>query len=156
MKRAIMMLTIGLVVAAFALAAFAQEKATKDEVMAKVKEAIKLAQDKGLEEAIKQVGDPKSAFTWKDSYVFAVDFEKQMVVAHPEKPALVGKNLMGLKDVDGKLFFAEFMNVAKEKGEGWVSYKWPKPGATDPSPKETYVLAVPGAKVFMAAGVYTD
>jgi signal transduction histidine kinase len=156
MKRAIVVLGIGLLVMVFALAAYAQEKATKEEVVAKVKEAVKLAQDKGIEEALKIVGDPKSQFTWKDSYVFAIDIDKQANVAHPKKPALVGKNLMGLKDVDGKMFFAEFINTAQEKGEGWVTYKWPKPGQTDPSPKDTYILLVPGTKIFMAAGVYTN
>jgi signal transduction histidine kinase len=156
MNRAFMVVGIGLLVMAFAAAAFAQEKATKEEVVAKLNDAIKMVQEKGMEETIKAVGDPKSQFTWKDSYVFAVDFEKQMVVAHPEKPALVGKNLMGLKDVDGKMFFAEFINTAKDKGEGWVAYKWPKPGAQDPSSKETYVLKVPNTTIFVAAGVYTD
>lgn len=52
------------------------------------------------------------------------------------------------------MFFVEFINIAKEKGEGWVSYWWPKPGEKKPASKVTYVYKVPGANYLMAAGVY--
>ena len=59
-----------------------------------------------------------------------------------------------LKDVNGKMFFAEFVNVAKDKGEGWVDYMWPKPGDKTPVPKVTYVYKVPDFPVAVAAGIY--
>ena len=74
--------------------------------------------------------------------------------AHPIKPGLIGKNLMAAKDLNGKTFFAEFVNKAKNEGEGWVSYMWPKPGEKKPSPKVTYVEKVPGENVAMLAGIY--
>ena len=49
---------------------------------------------------------------------------------------------------------AEFINVAKGKGAGWVDYMWPKPGEKKPSLKTTYVYKVPGESVIMAAGIY--
>ena len=52
----------------------------------------------------------------------------------------------------GKLFIKEFVDVAK--GEGWVAYMWPKPGAEAPAKKLTYVYRVPGKNLFTAAGTY--
>lgn len=128
--------------------------ATKDECVAKCKEAAAMVKNKGLDAALSAVGDKAGPFVWKDSYVFCIDLEKKANVAHPIKPKLVGKNLMHVKDVNGKLFFAEFVNVAKSKGEGWIDYMWPKPGEKKPIQKSTYVYKVPGTSVFMAAGSY--
>ena len=139
-------LTIGL--------AGAVGNATKDECVAKVKEAAKLVDEAGIDAALAQFNDKNGNFVWKDTYIFAMDAETAAVIAHPIKPKLVGKMLTGLKDVNGKLFFTEFLNVANEKGAGWVDYMWPKPGEKKPSPKSTYVYKVPGKSVIVAAGIY--
>ncbi len=132
----------------------AAEVATKDECVSKLKAVAALAKEQGPEAAIAKVNDPKSEFTWKDTYVFLLDAETGVTVAHPANPKLIGKKMTGLKDSNGKMFFVEFLNVANEKGEGWVDYLWPKPGATDPSPKSTYVLKIPGCNLIAGAGVY--
>jgi signal transduction histidine kinase len=146
------------IISLFMLCAFgiatAGETATQDECIAKSKEAADLIKSKGLEAALAVINDPKGPFVWKDSYVFSIEMEKKTVVAHPITPTLIGKNLMGMKDVNGKMFFAEFQNVAAGPGSGWVDYMWPKPGEKDPSPKSTYVYRVPGQNVFVAAGFY--
>lgn len=130
------------------------ETATKEECIAKTKEAGALAASEGGDAAFAKVNDPKGPFVWKDSYVFALDMATGMVAAHPIKPKLIGKKLTGLKDIKGKMFFVEFIKVGKEKGEGWVSYWWPKPGEKKPSPKNTYVYRVPDTNILMLAGVY--
>lgn len=132
----------------------AMEKATKEEVVQKCKQAAELYKTQGKDAAIKAVGDKQGQFVWKDTYVFAIDIDKKTVIAHPIKPVLVGKNLIGIKDINGKMFFAEFIKVAKTKGQGWVDYMWPKPGEKKPSPKITYVYRVPGTSVAMLAGIY--
>ena len=134
--------------------AMAEELATKDECVAKAKAAAQLVQDIGLEAALAQVNDKTGQFVWKDSYVFCIDLEKQCNIAHPITPALIGKNLMGAKDMDSKMFFAEFISVAKTRGEGWVSYLWPKPGERTPHSKNTFVYRVPGHDIAMLAGMY--
>ena len=154
MKKAIQVLSLGLLVLVFAVAGYAQEKATKDECVAKSKEAAQLFKDKGVEAAIKILNDKNGPFVWKDSYIFAYDVDKGVVVVHPVTPGLVGKNLTALKDVNGKMFVAEFLAVAKEKGEGWVDYMWPKPGEKKPSKKLTYVLRVQGTPYAVMAGIY--
>jgi len=138
---------------AFASTSFAEDKATKEECIAKVKEAAALVKSAGVEAALAKIQDPKGQFVWKDSYVFCIDMETGLTKAHPVKPKMVGQQLKGIKDVNGKFFFVEFINVAKEKGEGWVDYMWPKPGEKVPTPKSTYVMKVDGETLVMGAGI---
>lgn len=153
-KRCIVIVSILIAMIIPATSAIAAETATKDEAMAKCKEAAQLAKEKGMEAALSAVNDKNGPFVWKDSYVFAIDMEKQTVTAHPIRPQLIGKSLFHIKDKNGKLFFAEFINLAKEKGAGWVSYMWPKPGSNTPVPKVSYVLRVGDTNQVMVAGVY--
>ena len=83
-----------------------------------------------------------------------MDLDSGAMIAHPIKPALIGKVLLTMKDTKGKLFFAEFVNVAKKDGEGWVGYMWPKPGEKTMSSKLTYIYRVPGQNVFLGSGIY--
>lgn len=134
--------------------AMSAETATKEECMAKCKEAAEMFKAKGLESTLVAISEKTGPFVWKDSYVFCISMETYAVIAHPVIPALIGKNMMSTKDVNGKLFFAEFQNVASGAGSGWVDYMWPKPGEKEPSPKSTYVYKVPGQNVFVGAGIY--
>ncbi|MFY9704974.1 MAG: hypothetical protein WAJ95_03585, partial [Desulfobacterales bacterium] len=63
------------------------ESATKEECVIKCHEAAALVNTKGLEEAIKQIGNPKGPFVWKDSYVFLMNMDGKML-AHPFQPEL--------------------------------------------------------------------
>ena len=131
----------------------AEKKATKEECVAKVKQAAKLIKDIGLEAALKKMNDPNGPFMWKDTYVFAFEDETCKILAH-KSPKIVGFTAKDLKDVNGKLYFQEFLDVAKTKGEGWVSYMYPKTRGGIPEPKISYILKVPGEKVILGAGIY--
>jgi signal transduction histidine kinase len=151
-KLSLALLLLPLVAAAATV--MAAETATKEECVAKVKAAAALAAKEGDAAIVAKVNDPKGEFVWKDTYVFVLDAETATVVAHPANPKLIGKMLTGMKDVNGKMFFVEFIQTAKEKGEGWVDYMWPKPNETAPAPKTTYVYKTPGKNLVFAAGVY--
>ena len=134
--------------------AIAAEKATKEECMAKCKEAAEMFKAKGLEATLAVINDKAGPFVWKDTYVFCVDMETKNVLAHAVTPNLIGKSMMGTKDANGKLFVAELHNVAEGAGSGWVDYMWTKPGEKDPSSKTSYVYKVPGLNIFVVAGIY--
>lgn len=130
------------------------ESATKEEVVAKVKQAAELVQTEGIDAAVEQIGDPEGQFVWKDSYVFLMDLDGKML-AHPIKPELTqSSNLLQVKDSEGKPLFVEFVSLANQEGEGWVGYQWPKPGASEPSQKTTYIYRIKGTPYFAGAGVY--
>jgi len=63
----------------------------------------------------------------KDDYFWINDMGPKMIM-HPFKPELDGTDLSNNQDPKGKRLFIEFVNVCKEKGEGFVDYMWPKPG----------------------------
>ena len=135
--------------------AAAAESGTKDECVAKTKEAGKMVTDMGVEATIAEVNKKDGKFVWKDTYVFLMDLDGKMI-AHPMSPALIGQNVLDKKDKGepGKLLFVEMVEVAKGKGEGWVEYMWSNPGDPKPRKKVTYIYRVPGKNVFAAAGVY--
>lgn len=145
-----------LLVLGLAHPAQADESATREECIAKSKEAAALVAT-DTQAAIEKIGDKKGPFVWKDSYVFLMDLDGNML-AHPMKPELTEKgSLLDVPDKNAenpKLLFAEFVEVARDQGEGWVTYMWPKPGEETPSEKLTYIYRVPGTDMFTAAGVY--
>ena len=154
MKKIMTATLLACIMIVFSSYAFASS-ATKDECVSMCKKAVAMISDKGIDAGLAEIGNPKGQFVWKDSYIFVVDTKSGKVVTHPIKPGLVGKNLMGVKDVNGKLFFAEFLKVGQSStGTGWVSYMWPKPGEKKPSKKNSYVLKVPDHSIIVIAGFY--
>lgn len=134
---------------------FAAETGTKDECVAKCKEAAAFVNEKGLDEAVKEINNKQGKFVWKDTYVFLMDLDGKML-AHPMSPALIGQNVLDRKDKGepGKLLFKEFVDLAKGKGEGWVDYMWANPGDPKPRKKITYILRVAGKDLLVGAGIY--
>lgn len=131
------------------------ESATKAECVAKSKESAAMVNEKGIGATIAEINKKDGMFVWKDTYVFLMDLDGKML-AHPMSPALIGKNLLDMKDKGepGKLLFKEFVEVAKGKGEGWVDYMWINPGDPKPRKKVTYIYRVPGKDLFVGAGIY--
>lgn len=89
------------------------------------------------------------------NYLWINDLQAVMVM-HPIKPALDGKDLSGFKDPTGKKLFMEMVSVAKEKGEGFVSYKWPKPGKEEPVAKLSYIRHFKPWGWVIGTGVYLE
>lgn len=129
--------------------------ATKDECVSKSKESAAMINSKGLDAAIAEINKKDGKFVWKDTYVFLMDLDGKML-AHPMSPALIGKNLLAMKDKGepGKFLFKEFVELAKGKGEGWVDYMWTNPGDPKARKKVTYIYRVPGKALFVGAGIY--
>lgn len=151
MKKVLLVSLVLMLALCWATAALA---GSADEAKALVKQAIAMAKAKGVEATLKAVGDPKGPFIKGDLYVFAGSISKVQLTAHPHKPHLVGKDLSGMKDIKGKLFFIEFCNIAKNGGSGWVDYYWPKPGSKTPVLKSSYIEGVPGGDTYFGCGVY--
>ena len=79
----------------------------------------------------------------------------QMVV-HPIRPDMAGKDLMGMTDPAGNLFFAEMIKVVKKDKAGFVNYLWPKPGFDKPVPKLSYVKGIDEWGWLVGSGIYID
>jgi hypothetical protein len=138
----------------FTLSAWAQPSASKEECVIKCHEAAALINLKGLAAAAKEISEPKGPFVWKDSYVFLMNLDGKML-AHPMQPELTQlPHCLLITDPTDKAIFVNFVNTARNVGQGWVEYMWPRPGQKTPSKKITYIYRVPGKDVFVGAGVY--
>ena len=72
-------------------------------------------------------------------------------LAHPN-PAVVGKNMLDVPDVDGKMFRREIIELGKSKGKGWVDYKYKNPVSGKTEPKTIYILRQ--GDYIVGAGIY--
>ncbi len=137
----------------FPVLSYSQEKATPQEVIRKVREAASYLKKTGNIDAFKK-GNKR--WVWKDTYIFVIDCNRVVMVAHPIKPALEGRPLGGLRDAKGDLFFVQLCEVSRNPNGGWVEYWWPKPGEKKASRKITYILHVQGTPYSVGAGVYDN
>jgi signal transduction histidine kinase len=134
--RRIITITLALVLGlCLATTAFA-DKATKGEIIAKVKEAATMITNKGQDATFKEINNKKGKFVWKDTYVFVIDFEGTLL-ARAFRQGAIGQNWINWKDRSNppKQPNKEMIDLAKDKGEGWVEYMFPKPGQDAPSKK---------------------
>ncbi|AHL75752.1 chemotaxis protein [Stutzerimonas stutzeri] len=79
-----------------------------------------------------------------------------VMLMHPMKPELEGKNLSNVKDPNGKELFNEMVKVARLQGAGIVDYQWAKPGEEDPVPKISYIELFKPWGWIIGSGIYVD
>lgn len=91
----------------------------------------------------------------QDGYVWINDLNS-VIIMHPTKPELDGKDASGMKDPTGKYIFKSFVEVAKANGSGFVDYMWPKPGFDKPMPKLSHVALFKPWGWVVGNGVYID
>jgi len=102
--------------------------------------------------ALKEIQNLRYA---QKEYFWVNDLTPRMIM-HPFNAELNGQDVSDKKDPNGKRFFMEFVNVAKEKGEGMVEYQWPKPGETKPADKISYVALYKPWGWIIGSGIYVD
>jgi methyl-accepting chemotaxis protein len=90
-----------------------------------------------------------------DGYFWINDLDA-VVIDHPIKPALNGRNLSTLSDNNGVKLFSEFVNVAKKSGSGFVNYVWPKPGSKVAEEKISFVKLFKPFNWVIGTGEYTS
>lgn len=141
-----------LVFGALALPAVAADKASPNEAVAMVKKAVALVKSEGKDKAFAAFADPANKdFHDRDLYLYVYDMNG-VSLAHGANPKMVGKNLLNMKDNEGKPMIQEMVKVAKEKGNGWVDYKWPNPVTKAVEAKSGYVERVDD--FLIGSGVY--
>lgn len=135
------------------LAAFPALAAPKDDAVALVTKAVAHIKDVGREKALADIADAKGPFVKGELYVFAYSMQG-VIIAHPMNPKLVGKDMLEVKDSDGKNFTKDFIaTVNSPAGHGWVDYNWTNPVSKKIEPKSSYV-AKAGNDIFVGCGIY--
>jgi signal transduction histidine kinase len=134
------------------LPAGAAEFGTRDEAVAMVKRVQVMFKAAGAEATFKAVSDKSVAeFHDRDLYPFIYDYSG-VNVAHGARPALIGKNLITLKDQEGKFLVRDMLEIAKTQGKGWYDYKWPNPLNNKIEDKSSYVEKM--GDYWVGVGVY--
>lgn len=134
--------------------ASAQEYGTREEAQKMVEAAVAHAKSAGTEQAFKDFSD-KSNMRWrnKDLYVFVFTMQGDCV-AHGGNEKLIGKNLIEMKDPNGKFALKESIEIASTRGAGWHDYDWPHPQTKKVMGKASYVSKLVNFDGFVGVGVY--
>ena len=141
---------LGLVMAG---SAHANDQGTAAEAEAMVKKAVAFIKANGTEKAYDEFTNGKS-FKDRDLYVIVYDLNGKNL-AQGANPKLVGKDLIGLKDPDGKPLIQMFVDLAKAKGKGWVEgYKFLNPVSQKIEGKAMYLERV--GDTLVGTGIYKN
>ena len=88
------------------------------------------------------------------NYVFVLSTEGRILVHPSEKTK--GTDGYQMKDADGKYLFREMNEIAARDGQGSVSYRWAKPGASEALPKLSFVTAYKDWGWVIGSGMWID
>ncbi|HYF57394.1 MAG TPA: cache domain-containing protein [Burkholderiaceae bacterium] len=155
MNRTQFLRSIAAAAVALAVAApvHAQSKGTKAEAEAMVAKAVAYIKTHGADKAYTEFTNG-AAFKDRDLYVIVYDLNGRNL-AHGANSKLVGKDLIGLKDPDGKLLNKMLVDLAKEKGRGWSEeFKFRNPTTDSLQRRTVYVERL--GETFVGTGVFLD
>ncbi|WP_432432006.1 methyl-accepting chemotaxis protein [Campylobacter curvus] len=110
--------------------------------------------DEAIKSEIFSVISPIKFFADKSGYIFIYDYEGN-VMMHPEKPSLVGKNIIGLKDPRGLPLIEKLIENAK-KGGDFLTFGWAKKEGEQPVDKLGYSAGFEPYGWMIGSGIYID
>jgi cytochrome c len=143
MGENIMKRIVSLLIAAFALSftasvGAADKKGTAAEAQAMVEKAVAHIKKVGRDKAFADFDNPQGAFTDRDLYVVVYDM-KGKVLAHGANAKMIGKDVIDLRDNDGKYFVKERVEMMSKgpNAKGWQDYKFMNPVSRQIEPKQS-------------------
>jgi hypothetical protein len=141
-RRSAIALALALLCSGFGLSgvAVAQKTGTAAEAKAMLQRAVTELKANPTT-AIAQFNKADGPFRDRDLYVFCFEMGTGKLTAHVN-PALMNTDVRALKEKDGSPLGQKIYDAAKEGTITTVSYNFPKPGGTEPMPKEAYVTSV--------------
>lgn len=111
--------------------------ATADDATAMVKKGVAFIKANGKEKGYAEISNKAGQFKKDDLYLVVYGLDG-MVFAHGANEKMIGKNLIDLKDIDGKAFIKERVDMAKTKASFWQDYKFTNPESKKIEPKSMY------------------
>lgn len=145
---------IGVVSMLFLVVGQAQAADKKADVTALMDKAIAHFNKVGADQAYKDFSDPNGGFIQGEIYIVVQNMKADMVF-HATNAKLIGKNMMKLKDADGKEFNKEMVEQLKSADSIWIKYKWSNPATKKIGQKESLVKKVT-PDLFFIIGYYLD
>lgn len=111
--------------------------ATADQAVQMVKKGLAYIKANGKEKGYAEITSKTSQFKYQDLYLVVYGLDG-VVHAHGANEKMVGRNLIDLKDVDGKAFVRERVELGKSKASFWQDYKFTNPENKKIEPKTMY------------------
>jgi len=145
----IVMCSLFLVTLAYA----AEKPATPGEAQQMVKKPVTYIKANGREKGFAAISDKKGPFVDRDLYVVVYDFNGKCL-AHGFNAALIGKDLITIKDSDGKPYVKERVDMARKKSSFWLDYKFSNPTTKKIEPKSMYAEVLDD--LIIGCGVYNQ
>jgi TRAP-type uncharacterized transport system substrate-binding protein len=153
MRFAIVMLSV-LLFGASALPLRAAEYGTREEAVAMLKRVQEKFKKEGPDATFKAINTKAPGFADRDLYPFVTELTG-FCVANGVTPAVRGKNLIDLKDQDGKFMIQEFIRIASTPPEhGWTDYRWLNPVTNTIEDKSAYIERM--GNYFVGVGIYKN
>ncbi|HET9576714.1 MAG TPA: cache domain-containing protein [Usitatibacter sp.] len=149
--KAISMMFAGLLLALGMGSAAAADHGSAAEATAMVSKAIDYMKKNGREKGYAEINNPKGQFVDRDLYVVVYDLNGK-VMAHGSNAKMIGKDLIDMRDTDGKYFVKERVEIAKGKGSGWQDYKFMNPVSRKIEPKSMFLQRY--EDVIVGCGIY--
>ena len=135
-------------------------KAKLQDLVMTVEQSVELTQKQAVEAGIPEQDAMAKAKTILRSlhfgagdYFFAID-NQGVFIAHPNAK-LEGQSQWDLKDPDGVYIVRELVKQAAAGG-GFVSYRYPRAGSSEPLPKLSYAVPFKPWSWVIGAGIYID
>jgi len=125
--------------------------ASKEDALATVKKGVAFIKTNGRDKGYAEVSNKAGQFIDRDLYLVVYGLDGT-VRAHGANEKMIGKNLIELKDVDGKAFVKERVDLAQSKGTFWQDYKFTNPVSKKIEPKSMYCEKLEDAVV--CGGIY--
>ncbi|KAA8692913.1 Histidine kinase, HAMP region: chemotaxis sensory transducer [Pseudomonas caricapapayae] len=111
-----------------------------------------MTREAAQQQALKEI----KGLRYSQNDYFWINDLRPVMIMHPTNPKLDGQDISTIKDPDGFAVFSEMVAIAKAKGAGMVNYRWPKPGASEPVKKTSYVQLFQPWGWILGSGVYVD
>ncbi len=151
MKRIVTIICMVVFVFAVGHVAVAAENGTPAEAEAMAKKAVAYIKANGLEKGLAEISNPKGQFVDRDLYVTVYDMTGKCL-AHGFNQKMIGKDLIGMKDPDGKLFIKDRVDMMKTKEKAWQDFKFTNPLSKKIEDKTAYIEKV--GDVIVMSGAY--
>jgi cytochrome c len=131
----------------------ASHAATPEEAQAFSQRAAAHIVQVGEQKAFADFTRPDGGFVQGELYVFCYDRDG-VNKAHGGNPLFLGKNLLHIKDPDGREPNLEIVKTGFGQGQGWVDFKWPNPVTKRIQRKSAFVIRT--NDVVCGVGYYHD
>jgi cytochrome c len=144
-------LTLALTFALTTGSAHASKDAGTEDAIAMVKKGVSFIKTSGKDKGYAEISNKQGQFIDRDLYLVVYGLDGT-VRAHGANEKMIGKNLIELKDIDGKAFVKERVELAQAKGTFWQDYKFTNPVTKKIEPKSMYCETLEDAVV--CGGIY--